>query len=84
MSIDEKLKENLIADVENICCIDLKDQQIEMLKRCFEITIGHHYANTKQVERREELLWFGIYLQTKGVNINDLDLEIDKYLKQNK
>lgn len=45
MSIDETLKDNLIADVENICDTNLRPQTKEALKRCFEITIGHHYAS---------------------------------------
>lgn len=42
MQIDNNLKENLIADVENICCLTLDEQTKEDLKRCFEITIGTH------------------------------------------
>lgn len=45
MSIDETLKDNLIADVENILDITLTPNEDESLARCFEITIGHHYAN---------------------------------------
>ena len=41
MSIDESLKDNLIADVENILSINISHENTELLKRCFEITIGH-------------------------------------------
>ena len=43
MSIDETLKENLIADVENILDIRLTPNEDAALARCFEITIGHHF-----------------------------------------
>lgn len=45
MKIDETLKNNLIADVENIVSTELRPQTKAALKRCFEITIGHHYAS---------------------------------------
>jgi hypothetical protein len=45
MKIDETLKSNLIADVENTLGFDLSDSLNISLKRAFEITIGHHYAN---------------------------------------
>ena len=44
MNIDETLKDNLIADVENILEIQLTPNEDAALARCFEITIGHHYA----------------------------------------
>lgn len=40
MKINEQLKDNLIVDVENILEIQLNDDDKEMLKRAFEITIG--------------------------------------------
>jgi len=42
MKINEELKSNLIADVKNICKCCLTNEEKEMLKRCFEITIGTH------------------------------------------
>ena len=41
MEISNELKDNLIADVENILAINISDENSELLKRCFEITIGH-------------------------------------------
>ena len=59
MSIDEILKENLIADVENICDITLDVGFKTSLKRAFEITIGHHYSQPKpaveQPEQKESI-----------------------------
>ncbi len=40
MTIDNDLKDQLIADVENICELNLKEETKISLKRCFEITIG--------------------------------------------
>jgi hypothetical protein len=40
MNIDESLKTNLIADVENICEINLDEETKISLKRAFEITLG--------------------------------------------
>ena len=42
MRIEEELKTNLIADVENVCNVFLTDEVKTMLNRCFEITIGTH------------------------------------------
>jgi len=59
MSIDEKLKENLIADVENICGIELDEETKEMLKRSLEITIGVYGFNKENVSclnYKDELL----------------------------
>ncbi len=42
MEIDKDLKLNLIADVENVCCLDLDEETKEALMRCFEVTIGCH------------------------------------------
>lgn len=54
MKIDEVLKNNLIADVENIVSTELRPQTKKALKRCFEITIGHHYAKVQPIEPQEE------------------------------
>lgn len=40
MTIDNELKKNLIADVENVCGLELTEEQRASLERCFEITIG--------------------------------------------
>lgn len=40
MEINHELKDNLIADVENILELELSDEQKISLGRCFEITIG--------------------------------------------
>ena len=42
MEIDNTLKDNLIADVENICNTALTDETIEALKRAFEVTLVLH------------------------------------------
>ena len=52
MKIDEVLKNNLIADVENICDITLDVGFKTSLKRAFEITIGHHF-NLQPVTDKE-------------------------------
>lgn len=41
------LKQNLIADVENICCIKLDVMTKIALSRCFEITLGHHFRQSR-------------------------------------
>jgi hypothetical protein len=69
MKISEELKRNLIADVENICDINLSDETKESLKRCFEITIGHVYH--AQLESEESLT------DEKGVS----DIDIEKILE---
>ena len=56
MSIDETLKSNLIADVENILEeMYFSDEIKESLKRCFEITIGHHYAQSRDTVSDEDV-----------------------------
>jgi hypothetical protein len=40
MEISNELKNNLIADVENICAVTLDEETKTALMRCFEITIG--------------------------------------------
>ncbi len=40
MEINDELKSALLADVENICEINLTEKQKTALARCFEITIG--------------------------------------------
>ena len=40
MEIDNELKEQLIADVENILCTEINASTKQALVRCFEITIG--------------------------------------------
>jgi len=55
MKIDEQLKSNLIADVENIADTNLRPQTKEALKRAFEITIGHHYVHQSPTELRKEV-----------------------------
>jgi len=40
MKITKRLKRNLIADVENICELNLNEETRTSLMRCFEITIG--------------------------------------------
>ena len=42
MKINSRLKRSLIADVENMCSIDLDKETKEGLMRCFEITIACH------------------------------------------
>lgn len=60
MEISNELKDNLIADVENILAINISDENSELLKRCFEITIGHAISTrpVQQPERKmaEEIL----------------------------
>jgi hypothetical protein len=53
MKIDETLKNNLIADVENIADTNLRPQTKAALKRAFEITIGHHYADLPPSEEKK-------------------------------
>ena len=45
MDIPEKLKENLIADVENIVGMTLPEETVTSLKRCFEISVGSYYPS---------------------------------------
>jgi len=45
MEIAQELKDNLIADVENICELNLKKETKIALERCFEITIGTKIKN---------------------------------------
>lgn len=45
MDIPEKLKENLIADVENIAGLTLSEDTVIALKRCFEISVGCFYPS---------------------------------------
>jgi hypothetical protein len=53
MKIAEELKNNLIADVENICEISLSEETRESLKRCFEITVGTHSLSLPPAEGTE-------------------------------
>ena len=51
MNIDETLKNNLIADVENILYgVTLSESCKTELRRCFEITIGTYLLSCDQPE----------------------------------
>lgn len=52
MKVSNELKDNLIADVENILSFTLSDADEESLKRCFEITIGHTISELQVKEER--------------------------------
>jgi hypothetical protein len=53
MKIDETLKENLLVDVEQSLGITLTENDKTFLARCFEITIGHHYAKVQPDEEKQ-------------------------------
>ena len=54
MDIPTDLKNNLIADVENICEMDLPEETRISLERAFEITIGT-YALTNATKTAKKL-----------------------------
>lgn len=74
MEIDSKLKDNLIADVENICCINMSDDTKEALKRCFEITVG-----TENISQKE--IWYKKLL-VKLHKIKSGELKIKDYISE--
>lgn len=49
MTIDETLKNNLIADIENTWGIELGEDIKTSLKRAFEITIGCYYLQSNRI-----------------------------------
>jgi hypothetical protein len=55
MEINQSLKSNLIADVENILSIKISDENTDLLSRCFEITIGHAIPKLSISEREAKL-----------------------------
>ena len=77
MDIPTDLKNNLIADVENICEMDLPEETRISLERAFEITIGT-YALTNATKTAKKLNKLII-----GDISNTLDLhELDKRLSE--
>ena len=58
MEIDNDLKLNLIADVENVCCLDLDEETKEALMRCFEITIGLHELGARKIDMGKHIADF--------------------------
>lgn len=52
MEIDQKLKENLIVDVEHMCEMDLDEETKQDLMRVFEITIGTHIKELNKTEKK--------------------------------
>jgi hypothetical protein len=55
MKTDEQLLKNLIADVENICELNLRNSNKIALMRCFEITIGTHLKGLNKKEPDKDL-----------------------------
>jgi len=60
MDIPTDLKNNLIADVENICEMDLPSATRISLERAFEITIGTYtLTNTTKIAKKLNKLIIG-------------------------
>ena len=47
MKVSNELKDNLIADVENICNITLSYENLELLKRCLKLQLVMQFLNYK-------------------------------------
>lgn len=73
MKIPERLKKNLIADVENICEINLDDQTKTDLKRAFEITVGTGVPELKIQENDDQIILEQV--NPTGVVIDRIELK---------
>ncbi len=82
MEINDELKSALLADVENVCELNLKEETKTALARCFEITIGTRQQKAN-IDIENILIDFGLFIHYLAVTPQSLPRYAKEYLSKN-